>query len=306
MDAGPSVVIWDASNETASPEIAPAIRRVRDLDLSGRPWDNSYTAPMEPGDVFESHPYHFNAKFRLKDLASADPVPQGNQIHNDGRHCVIINEYGWHWLNRDGTPTTLTRDIYQAVLGTNSTAAQRFHMQALWLAADTEFWRAHRHAAGVLHFTTLGYSRPDGQTCDHWTDGGVEKLQWEPEFYRYVRDAFAPVGLCVNFWKDRLAPQSKEHVAVLLVNDLGEPWQGSVSLRLHKAGEAAPRIELSHEAALAAYGTARMEFDLECPEAAGSYVLTAELVGANGEPIRSVRELEVVDNNSHPSTSGYH
>ena len=62
-----------------------------------------------------------------------------------------------------------------------------------------------------MHFTTLGYSRPDGQTSDHWLDGGVERLEWEPEFYRYVRDAFAPVGLAVNFWPDRVLPQTRPH-----------------------------------------------------------------------------------------------
>ncbi len=80
----PCVVIWDASNETQSAELAPAIRRVRGLDLSNRPWDNSYNPPMEPGDVFESHPYRFNkADFRLRDLATASPVPQGNALANE-------------------------------------------------------------------------------------------------------------------------------------------------------------------------------------------------------------------------------
>ena len=98
--------------------------------------------PQEPGDVFESHPYHFNPNFRLRNLATADPVSQGNQVRNDGQHAVIINEYGWHWVNRDGTPTTLTRDIYRSVLGENATAAQRFHMQATWLAASGRLERA--------------------------------------------------------------------------------------------------------------------------------------------------------------------
>ena len=90
----PCVMIWDASNETSTTEIGPAIRQVRGLDLSGRPWDNSYNAPQEPGDVFEAHPYHFyNADFKLRDLAQADIVPQGNAMHNDGKHAVIINEY---------------------------------------------------------------------------------------------------------------------------------------------------------------------------------------------------------------------
>jgi beta-galactosidase/beta-glucuronidase len=116
----PCVVIWDANNETTSTETAPAISQVRGLDLSNRPWDNSYTYPLEPGDVFESHPYHFHdPNYRLSKLASADPAPQGNSLHNDSKHAVVINEYGWLWLNRDGTPTTLTKQLYQNLLGTN-------------------------------------------------------------------------------------------------------------------------------------------------------------------------------------------
>ena len=291
----PCVVVWDANNETTSSETGPALGQVRGLDLSQRPWDNSYNPPQAPGDVFESHPYHFNASFRLRNLATADPVPQGNRTRNDGQHAVIINEYGWHWVNRDGTPTTLTRDIYRSVLGENATPAQRFHVQATWLAADTEFWRAHRKAAAVVHFTMLGYSRPDGQTCDHWKQGGVEKLEWEPEFYRYVRDAFAPVGLAVNFWKDKPLHQTQSRVPVILINDLDQPWRGPVTLRLRSPGAAAPILEVKQDASLEPFGQATVEFDITWPAALGPYTLEAELRGAEGEPVRSVRELEVID-----------
>ena len=177
----PCVVIWDANNETRSDETGPAIRQVRGLDLSNRPWDNGYNPPQEPGDMFESHPYHFvNPKFKLANLATADPVPQAEPLHNDGSHAVIINEYGWLWLNRDGTPTTLTKNLYNNLLGEHSTTEQRRHLYATYLAAETEFWRHGRRAAAVMHFTTLGYSRPDGQTSDHWID--VAKLEFEPSF----------------------------------------------------------------------------------------------------------------------------
>jgi len=294
----PCVVVWDANNETASPETTPAIRQVRALDLSDRPWDNSYNEPMEPGDVFESHPYHFNPSFRLANLATADPVPQGNQLRNDGKHAVIINEYGWHWVNRDGTPTTLTRDIYRAVLGENATPAQRFHMQATWLAADTEFWRTHRKAAAVMHFTMLGYSRPDGQTCDHWKLGGVEKLEWEPEFFRYVRDAFAPVGLSVNFWKDKVLPGTKSRIPLMLINDLEQPWSGTVTIRLGKIGGSVAVVELKQDASMDSFGQTTLEVELTWPETLGQYRLEAELRGADGQPVRSVRELEVIDRRS--------
>jgi hypothetical protein len=291
----PSVVIWDANNETHSTETGPAIRQVRGLDLSNRPWDNSYSPPQEPGDVLESHPYHFNSNFRLHNLAAADPVPRGNPVPNDGKHAVIINEYGWHWVNRDGTPTTLTRDIYRSVLGENATPAERFHMQALWLAADTEFWRAHRKAAAVVHFTMLGYSRPDGQTCDHWKQGGVRQLEWEPEFYRYVRDAFAPLGLAVNFWNDRVVAGSKAPIPVILTNDLDESWSCRVTLRLRKADARAPLLEVRQNASLEPLGQATLEFALVWPAAPGPYILEAELPGADGELVRSVRELKVME-----------
>ena len=49
----------------SSPRPGPAIKQVRALDLSNRPWDNSYSRPQEPGDMFESHPYHFFGNFKL-------------------------------------------------------------------------------------------------------------------------------------------------------------------------------------------------------------------------------------------------
>ena len=142
---------------------------------------------------------------------------------------------------------------------------QRFHMQATWLAADTEFWRAHRKAAAVMHFTTLGYSRPDGQTSDHWTKGGVAKLQWEPEFYRYVRDAFAPVGLMVDYWNDRPLSGTKARVPVVLINDLYRPWKGPVTLRV-KRGERV-LVEARQDAGIEPLGTANVAFDIAWPEA---------------------------------------
>ena len=283
----PCLAVWDANNETTSDQTGPAIRQVRSLDLSARPWDNSYTAPQEPGDMLESHPYHFNPSFRLRNLATANPQA------GDGKHAVVINEYGWHWVNRDGTPTTLTRDIYKNVVGEHATPQQRFHIQATWLAADTEFWRAHRKATAVMHFTTLGYARPDGQTCDHWTQGGVATLQWEPQFYRYVRDAFAPVGLMVDYWNDQPSSGAKARGPVILVNDLYEPWSGPVTLRVKQGDRVL--VETKQDARIESLGTANIGFDIVWPEQAGPCVLEAELRGADGAPVRSVRDVEVLN-----------
>ena len=288
----PSVVIWDANNETTSDQTGLAIQSVRELDLSHRPWDNGYELPSQQSDMFESHPYHFvDRSFKLSDLAAADPVPQGNVAHNAGTHAVVINEYGWLWLNRDGTPTTLTSNLYENLLGKNSTTEQRRHLYALYLAAESEFWRAHRQAAAVMHFTTLGYSRPGGQTSDHWRDVG--KLSWDPEFFRYVRDAFAPVGLMIDYWSGTAAAGKDAKLRVLVTNDLGTQWDGPVTLSLKSSGTPLPVVTTKQAVRMAPFGTSTSEFSLTWPREPGTYILEAELPGSDDKPVRSIREISV-------------
>ncbi len=288
----PSVVIWDANNETASDQLAPAVAEIRPLDLSDRPWDNGYEYPARPGDVFESHPYHFNnPNFTLAELAQTSRIPRGNVQMNDGQHAVVINEYGWLWLNRDGTPTTLTSNLYVNLLGPNSTTAERRHLYARYLAADTEFWRCHRNAAAVLHFTTLGYARPDGQTSDHWLD--VKKLTWEPEFYRYVKDAFEPVGLMLDFWSDKLAAGSGQEVPVLLINDLAAEWSGPVTLKLRRHGKTLETFQ--QDCRIKPYGEARLSFHLQTPQPFAQYTLQASLTGIHGNTVSSWRDFTILN-----------
>ncbi|MDR0352727.1 MAG: hypothetical protein LBI02_05070, partial [Opitutaceae bacterium] len=239
----PCVIIWDATNETVSTQTGPAVEQVRALDLSDRPWDNSYEPPARPGDVLEEHPYHFSNRpprvnFRLAGLANADPAPwkkSRGKIPGSQGFGVIINEYAWLWLNRDGSPTTLTEKLYQNLLGPDSTTAQRRRLYARWLAADTEFWRSRRTAAGVLHFTMLGYDRPDGQTSDHWLD--VASLQWEPEFYQHVRDAFAPVGVALDAWEETYPPGLTRDFPCVIINDTAATHSGTLAIRLRRDGK---------------------------------------------------------------------
>lgn len=288
----PSVVIWDACNETRDPKTGDAFMQIRHLDLSNRPWDDGYSWPRTPGDTSEQHPYQFNAGFRPAQLTWLDTNPEAYQNGGgDGQHAIINNEYGWHWVNRNGTPTTLTRALYDGVLGAHATPQQRLHLQATWLAATTEFWRAHRQCAAVLHFVTLGYARADGQTSDHWLEGKVAKLQWEPEFYRYVRDAFAPVGLMVNFGNERVQPGANLPVPILLINDLEPAWKGVVTLRVKRGNRTLSRQQ--QKAAIEPWGTAKLSFDINWPTEEGLITLEAELRGADGRPVRSSREVTV-------------
>lgn len=291
----PCVVIWDAQNESVTGETGAALTQVRGLDWSNRPWDNGWSPSMAPTDVCESHPYHFGDPHMTLAKAVADPVgmPSAYGDSNpDNRNAYIINEYGWLWLNRDGTPTTLTKNLYANLAGKEASPAKLFSLAARLLAAETEFWRCRRQAAGVLHFCGLGYSRPDGPTSDHWLD--VKRLIWEPEFYRYVRDAFAPVGLMVDFAKERVLAGSKPAlISVVVINDLEEPWHGPVILRLKSGGHL--EAEMKQECRLERWGQRTLNFEMKWPTQTGPCTLEAELAGVDGKPVRSLRDTEVVD-----------
>ncbi|MCX6865186.1 MAG: hypothetical protein NTV46_03015, partial [Verrucomicrobia bacterium] len=244
----PSVVIWDAQNETANQQITgQALTAVRQLDLSNRPWDNGWAKPQAATDVYESHPYRHSTKtFRMEEFARMSPKPgdpgswAGNAVPNSGDNPIIINEYGWLWINRDGTPCTLSvaNKSYQYLLPPNPTADQYREAYARTVAAKTEFWRSGRKLAGVMHFCGLGYSRPDGQTSDNYID--LDGPTFEPHFARYVGDAFAPVGLMIDAWADHYPAAAAREFPVVVINDLDKPWQGSVRCRLTIASRRAP------------------------------------------------------------------
>ncbi len=293
----PSVVIWDAQNETPKQDITGrALSAVRQLDLSQRPWDNGWAQPQAPTDVYEAHPYRYlNPKFRTRDFAGMSPKPgdpgsdAGNPVANRGDNPIIINEYDSLFLNRDGTPTTASAPAYAHLLPPHPTVGQLRETYARLLAAQTEFWRCGRKVAGVMHFCGLTYSRPGGVTCDNYID--IERPAFEPYFFRYVRDAFAPVGLMIDFWADDCRPATALRLPVVVINDLYADWQGPITLRLACDGKTI--VEKTREAKVAALGREVFLFELSLPATPGRYRLTAELRGADGQPVRSLRDFGV-------------
>jgi hypothetical protein len=297
------VVIWDAQNESHRDEIAKAIAAVRKLDLSNRPWENGYDGPVEPTDCAESHPYLFSrwcrqfsqGEFYLRDLATTSPKPWLTPQQQRFPVPIIINEYDWMWLNRDGSPTSLTGDVYRFLLGPDATVAQRRMLHARYVAALTEFWRSHREAAGVLHFCGLGYSRagdkprPEGgATCDDFID--LANLEFEPLFEKYVRDAFAPVGVMIDAWADRYPPGPHEF-PVAVINDLDGDFRGTIRLRLLRGEQ--PVAEATKPCEVASVGRQVVALSVEVPAEPGRYQLEATLESPGAEPVRSLRDFDV-------------
>ena len=297
----PCVVIWDAQNESVTDQTGKAVQTVRHLDLSNRPWENGWSDPQSSHDFVESHPYLFikgwsgKESFRLREVANVSPVPHLRAEQKKLDVPIVINEYAWLWLNRDGTTTCLTDKVYNSLLGPDSTVAQRRLLYARYLAALTEFWRCHRKCAGVLHFCGLGYSRagdkprPEGgATSDHFLD--IETLDFEPNFEKYVKDAFSPVGLCINKWDEQFSPGEKVEVPVIVINDLYKDWKGNVVLRILRDGETIS--EQTKNCTVTSLGQETLSFNVTIPSEQGKYQLVAELI-TEGMPVRSLRDFNV-------------
>ncbi|MBN2325630.1 MAG: hypothetical protein JXR73_00655 [Candidatus Omnitrophica bacterium] len=294
----PCVVLWDAQNESRTEETGKALMEVRGLDLSNRPWDNGWAAPQAETDTIETHPYFFSSDlfqkkpFQIETLKDHDGAPRVQSVQKEFKNPLIINEYAWLWLDRDGFPTTLTNEVYRNLLGENSTVEQRRERYARYLAALSEFWRAKRKCAAVMHFCGLAYSRPGGTerptagaTSDHFID--VAHLQFEPNFWKYVRDAFAPVGLMIDVWNDRFSPGETLSVPVDVINDLDSDWKGLVRLRVEQNGAIAS--EQSQVCSVEGLGKNRLEYTISLPREKGAYDLIAELATPEKESVFSSR-----------------
>jgi hypothetical protein len=295
----PSVVIWDASNETRweflRQRLIPAIRN---LDLSGRPWENGYEQPAAPGDPYEVHPYRFSGYafgqppyFQMTDLDQAAAQKPPGDWH--ARHAAIINEYDWLWLHRDGTPTVLTRKVYDMLLGPEAAPRERLALNAYLLAGLTEFWRAQRQHAGVLYLAYLDGDLPHAFTCDNFRD--VARLEFDPEFADYAQQAFKPLGVYLDFWKPSLAAGTTGSYRVMFVNDTHEAAHGRIVLGWEPERGGQPLMHAEKSLDVSPLGQATCEIVLSSPVREGRHLLVARAFwdGQPYSPTISRRKVQI-------------
>jgi len=303
----PCLVIWDAQNESVTTITGDAIKLVRQFDLSNRPWENGYAAPDQPTDPQEAHPYRFNkyyvqheikrAENPLKELFSEAQIPDNSASDRtppkDGGvypNPIIINEYAWLWLNRNGTTTLLTDRVYKVCFPDDTTSSQRLETYGRHLGILTEYWRAHRKSAGVLHFCGLGYSRsqePRGHTSDHFID--IKNLTFDPSFEKYVKPAFNPVGVFIDWFEHEVIAGQPIAVNAIIINDLGSTVEADMQLRWASDSE---QIAVSEKINLLPYEKKDLKFDISSPQIHGEYELVLS-VKYDGISIESRRETRV-------------
>lgn len=294
-----SVVIWDAQNECVTPETGKAISMVRSFDLSNRPWDNGWSKPQADSDPSEAHPYpllpYKDAGFKVpkegyKKATMGKKTIEGTNFKNNP---VIINEYGWLWLNRDGSPTTLTEGVYDLLWdGRSLTSKKRFEIYARNLAMFTESYRASRLYAGVLQFCGLSYSRvtePRGETSDNWID--LPNLVLQPDFVKYLKSAFAPVGLMLDTWEKVYPRGAKIEVPLFVTNDLYKDFVNEVTIELLDGDNILTSQKVPVN--VSALGIHKYMVNIKLPEKKGSYLLKASYVNENNEHVFSFRDIVI-------------
>jgi hypothetical protein len=263
----PSIVIWDALNESENEWITSTlIPELKKIDPS-RPW--------EMVDFGEDHPYIYslgsvlnNSKFgfarSINDLEKS-PEP------------VMVNEYLWWWLDRDDNPTHLTDIVIERWLGRKYTKDQLWKHQAFLARELTELWRR-LDLDGILPFVYLSIG--EGATAN-WFSGPLKELQPKPVL-EALKNAFAPVGLSIELWDRHFMISQIRRVPVYLFNDSQEDETINLILSLEGNNQHTQLIDQTHN--LAAGMHMEIEVPLRFEENTGSY----ELVGTiyNSENIK--------------------
>jgi hypothetical protein len=298
----PCVVIFDAQNETDTVVTRQATQVARRADLSDRPWDTGWDRPpLRPDDVFESHPYLIQRDdFHLESLSSWSRDPEEARLPKDGRtgnpnaNPIIINEYSYLWINRDGSlPSLCVENPVLEKLGSSNDApvAERRDAMSYGIACLTGFWRMHRSAAGLMHFCSLTYSIPEGQTCDSFID--LERQELEPTFARLVRASFAPVAAILDNWGRPHCRTFPFAAHIALLNDLDRPWQGPITARICRRDTAEVLVSQTVDMQVEAMGVRRHSLSLPGPFQPGSYVVEASLTDGCGEEVICQRRFIV-------------
>jgi hypothetical protein len=207
---------------------------------------------------------------------------------------VVINEYSYLWLNRDGTPTILTKPYYDAVLGADATPDQRRELYARYLAAVTEYWRAKRTCIGILYPFGLAASIPGGATSDNLID--VSRLEFDGYFKKYVPDAFAALGVCAELWKTEFAIKSwggtQAEFNVAVINDMDSTFTDYFIVKVMKGDSVVSTNKYRYE--VRPFELHRMPVKIELPNLAGDYEVITELYGRKNKVVRSYRQIRMV------------
>ncbi|MDR2563450.1 MAG: glycoside hydrolase family 2 [Prevotellaceae bacterium] len=310
----PSIVIWDAINENWDDYIGNTlIPELKILDPT-RIWDTGYMTgdEMANDEMDEPHPYRALTLMHpkeLNDYFEANPYNLGKLDEWSGFEGILnaaspqlVNEYGWIWLWRDGSPSKLTVNNYNFFLGEEATPEQRRELQAYWLQLETEWLRCERSLAGVLAFCHL--TNNYGFTGD-WFIDNIKDLKPAPVF-QWFQHAFSPTAVFINLTDERYTKHIEAHKPgeslifnLIGINDNKFHTNGNIRLQIFDSKGNSIYSD-SMKIKINAFGKTFVPVQLKLPDKEGAYLLTAEYSDETiTKPVISRRYLKVGDKNTN-------
>ncbi len=336
----PSIIIWDAMNELRHAFIGNIlIPELKLLDPT-RIWDAGYMSSedMVMNDMDEPHYYPLSHgwwmteervqrrrdAYRFGGLFSKE---EGLGYTRYEGVPLVLNEYGWLWLNRDGTPAIRTKGYfgpkdtptktanyeyydesgknpypdrignYEYFLGKNASAAERWEFQAYMMGIQTEAIRSTRDLAGVLSFCYLANNR--GYTGD-WFINNIKNLEPAPAL-KEMYHCFAPFAVFIDLEDGRYLKNPKIHhpgddleVNLFGINDTGNEKSGHVILTLID-GQGVVVYSVESRVSVAPFWEKLIPLSVHLPEKPGGYLMQSELSedGSTMPPQISRRYLRI-------------
>lgn len=211
----PSIVIWDALNE-ANPN---PVTRVITGEIIPRLKKVDPTRLWEPVDIEEEHPYIYS----LGPVVSRERFGYSRSVAElaRGAHPLVLNEFCWFWLDYDGAPSSLMKDVLPRWLGRKSTPEQRLAHQAYLATELVELFRRVR-ADAIQPFVYLSMN---DYATSNWFLRPLAELKPKP-ILDALRNAFAPFGISLATWDQHYFAGERRVLPVHVFNDAGSLARG--------------------------------------------------------------------------------
>ena len=263
----PSIVIWDALNESTDAVVEQrVIPRMKALDPT-RPW--------EPVDLRDEHPYIYSLGPVLHDRQFG--FSRSLEEFAASKTPVVVNEFLWWWLDRNGQPTKLMRGVVERWLGENPTADDLEAHQRFLAAELVELFRRMRVDA-VQPFVYL--SNDQGPTAN-WFIGPIADLTPRP-LLNVLRTAFAPVSVSLEVWDRHFYSGEHRKLKLHVMNDTPVPWEGEVIYGVRAMNGSWCTSERS-AVTVDSSGHLELVVEVVLPEDLGEYELAASLPDPAGD-----------------------
>ena len=307
-----SVIYFNSCLESYVSWLPEVVEEVRSYDFSDRPWSNGWHEPSRPDDPVEDHQYEYAATGLPAEwgVPGFDPVQLeqkcGIELQHTSEmpsaHAVVMTEYGYLFVSRDGKPTPLSERVYGSIDFPSDTPDEVFRTHAYLHAGLTEYWRAFRQYAGIMMISYLAWNDPGKCSAGYMSD--LKELKFHPYFEEYVADAFHPLGVYLNFWQKELhygedpnpyrkkfGDPDEQLMRVMVCNDDKFVRKGEIVIMLENDTET---LELERKPfSVAPNGQMTLRFMPKVPHVSGSWTLKATAFSGDGAKVCSRRWVSV-------------